>query len=118
MNDDTTTVHHGLEGIVAASTTLSMVDGARGELLIAGYPVAGLALNATFEETVWLLWHGARPSATELRAFREDLAARRRLPPATLALLAAAADAEADGMDALRMAAGTLSMQSGTSDDD
>ena len=45
-------MHGGLEGVVAAETSLSMVDGVRGELVIAGYPVEALALNATFEETI------------------------------------------------------------------
>jgi citrate synthase len=39
---------NGLDGVVAAETKLSMVDGERGELIIAGYRVADLAPNATF----------------------------------------------------------------------
>jgi citrate synthase len=54
-----TTINQGLEGVVVAETKLSMVDGERGELVIVGYPVAELALNATFEETVGLLWSAA-----------------------------------------------------------
>ncbi len=101
----------GLEGVVAAETKLSMVDGERGELIIAGFPVAELALNATFEETAHLLWYGT----LEADSFRNDLVARRALAPETLDLLAAAARKRAEPMDALRMAAGTLA---GTSDDD
>jgi len=89
----------GLEGVVAAETKLSMVDGERGELIIAGFPVAELALNATFEETVALLFGVRRQS----RRF-ETLS----LAPETLDLLAAAAKKRVDPMDALRMAAGTL----------
>ena len=55
-------VNSGLEGIIAATTRLSDVDGERGELTIAGYDVAELAAEATFEETTWLLWHGELPS--------------------------------------------------------
>jgi len=33
-------VHSGLDGVVAATTRLSQVDGERGELIIAGFPVA------------------------------------------------------------------------------
>jgi citrate synthase len=84
---------NGLEGVVAAETKLSMVDGERGELIIAGFPVGELALNATFEETVALL-----------------IGERRRLQtlplaPETLDLLAAAAKRKVDPMDALGMAA-------------
>jgi citrate synthase len=45
----------GLEGVVAAETELSLVDGERGELIIAGYAVDDLAPNATFEDVVELL---------------------------------------------------------------
>lgn len=48
-------MNQGLEGVVAAETALSMVDGERGELIIAGYAVEELAPNATFEEVVALL---------------------------------------------------------------
>ena len=100
----------GLEGVVAATTGLSDVDGERGELIIGGYPVGELAARATFEETTWLLWHGELPRAAELDRFRADLAERRELPPATLALLAECARANVDAMDALRIGAGALSL--------
>src|SRR5687767_11121175 len=107
-------VHSGLEGIVAATTSLSDVDGERGELTIAGFPVGELAARATFEETTWLLWHGALPSARELQLFQARLAAARHLTDASLALLRDCARAGVDPMDALRIAAGTVSL---TSDD-
>ena len=103
-------VNSGLEGVVAATTGLSDVDGERGELVIAGYQVGELAARATFEETTWLLWHGERPSARELAAFTAGLAAERELPSATLALLGDCARAGVDAMDALRIAAGTISL--------
>jgi citrate synthase len=102
----------GLEGVVAASTRLSHVDGERGELIIAGFPLAELAANASFEETTWLLWHDQLPTAAELARFRAELAAQRRLPEATLALLRECAAARVDTMDALRIAAGTISLES------
>ena len=100
----------GLDGVVAATTHLSHVDGERGELVIAGYPVEQLALHATFEETTWLLWNGALPSAADLEAFSRQLTAARRLPAATTAVLRECAARDVDGMDALRMAAGTFSL--------
>ena len=68
-------VNNGLEGVVAAATHLSHVDGERGELIIAGFPVDELAAHATFEETTWLLWHGDLPSERQLATFRAELAA-------------------------------------------
>ncbi|HSL70633.1 MAG TPA: citrate synthase/methylcitrate synthase [Longimicrobiales bacterium] len=102
----------GLEGIVAATTQLSHVDGKRGELVIAGYAVDELAEHATFEETTWLLWHGELPTAEQLDTFRGALAAVRSIPAPTVALLRECAQREVDVMDALRMAAGTLSLVS------
>ena len=106
-------VNSGLEGVVAATTRLSQVDGERGELIIAGYPVDELAAHATFEETTWLLWHGDLPSARAARGVSRRAGGRSAtLPPATLALLRECARAGVDPMDALRMAAGTLSLAS------
>jgi citrate synthase len=102
----------GLDGVVAATTNLSHVDGERGELVIAGYQIDHLAEHATFEETTWLLWHGRLPAAAELEAFRGSLAAVRSIPDATLALLRECARRHVDVMDALRMAAGTISLDS------
>jgi len=103
-------VHNGLDGVVAASTRLSDVDGERGELIIAGFPVADLAAQATFEETTWLLWHDGLPAAHELSQFSAELAAARALPPATMAVLRECAAARLDPMDALRMALDTVSL--------
>jgi citrate synthase len=116
MNEPT--IHNGLEGIIAAETSLSMVDGTAGELVIAGFPVAELAMNAAFEETTYLLWYGALPDEAELIAFRADLARRRELPAVAYDLLRACAQEEIDSMDALRMAAGTISLQVAKADDD
>ena len=102
----------GLDGVVAATTQLSLVDGERGELVIGGYPVDELAGQATFEETTWLLWHGDLPSARQLDTFRTALAAGRTLPDSSLALLRDCARRHVDPMDALRMGAGTLSLLS------
>ena len=102
----------GLEGVVAAQTRLSSVDGQRGELIIGGFALEELAGKATFEETVYLLWYGDLPTADHLSNFQTQLAAHRTLPTATMDLLRAAAQENANGMDVLRMAAGTLNLES------
>ena len=73
MSED---LNQGLEGITVAETRLSDIDGEAGELVIGGYPVDELATNATYEESVYLLFHGRLPTADELDAFRADLADR------------------------------------------
>lgn len=103
-------IARGLEGVVVAGTRLSHVDGERGELLIAGYPVDELAPNATFEEVLYLLWHGRPPSDAETEELRRALASQRALPAATVTFLRSAAERELPAMDALRIAVGTLAL--------
>lgn len=100
----------GLAGVVAAQTKLSHVDGQNGELIIAGFPVAELAQRASFEEVVYLLWHDRLPTYDELGAFAAELASLRPLPSATLSLLQKISAKTVPPMDALRMAASTLSL--------
>lgn len=100
----------GLEGVVAAATRLSRVDGEAGHLILAGYAVEDIAPRASFEQMAHLFWYGKLPDKKELSELTADLAARRPLPPATLQLLGEAAKHSVPPMDALRMAEGTLSM--------
>lgn len=104
------TAQTGLDGVVAASTTLSDVDGERGTLTIAGFPLEELAAHATFEETTWLLWHGELPAAADLERFRAELARARLLAPATVAVIGECVAAGLDAMDTLRIAAGTIAL--------
>lgn len=106
----TTTANPGLEGVIAAQTRLSRPDGQAGTLIIGGYPLEELAGNATFEEATYLLWHDTLPDADSLAVFKQALNAYRDLPPATLLLLHAAAKEKLPVMDALKMAAGSLSL--------
>jgi citrate synthase len=107
------TINPGLDGVIAAQTRLSSVDGQLGELIIAGFPVEELAGKATFEETLYLLWHDELPTAAQLSDFQAALAAYRPLSETALNLLRGAAQARVPAMDALRMAASTLSLQPG-----
>lgn len=100
----------GLEGIVLTETRLSMVDGQEGKLVIGGFPVETLAPRASYEETIFLLWHDRLPTASELAALRTGLAEAGQLPEPTLALLRAAAERELAPMDALRMGLATLGL--------
>jgi len=100
----------GLEGVVAASTRLSHVDGDAGKLTIAGYAVEDLAPSAAFEEVAYLLLHGRLPDSSQRDRFAADLAARRPLSHAVVELLREAAAARVSPMDALRMAVPVLSL--------
>src|SRR2546421_10646870 len=97
----------GLDGVVAAQTRLSHVDGLAGELIIGGYELKALAGKITFEEAAHLLWRGRLPDAREVMTLRRQMAALRALPAETLHVVRAAA--ETPPVDVLRMACATLS---------
>ncbi len=85
----------GLEGVVAAESAISLVDGKNGRLLYRGYPIGQLVERGTYGEVADLLWTGEwHPGATLTPAPVPGpvLAALRELP------------AEAHPMDALRTA--------------
>src|SRR3954464_5974661 len=48
----------GLEGVVAADTVLSEVDGQAGRLIIRGHSLDELAGRASYEDVAQLLWRG------------------------------------------------------------
>ena len=106
----TSTYRPGLDGVVAAETRLSSVNGQIGELIIGGYALEEIAGKATSEQMAFLLWHDRLPDAEEFASFSQSLAEKRPLSPATLALLKAVAQEKAPVMDALRIGAGTLSL--------
>jgi hypothetical protein len=70
----------GLEGVVAAETRLSDVQGEAGELIYCGYNIHELAGNVTYEEVVHLLHENRLPNSQELAALKKTLAAERHLP--------------------------------------
>src|SRR5579863_6934751 len=51
-------VSDGLEGVIAAETVLSDVDGAAGRLIIRGHSLDEIAGHWTFEDAAALLWSG------------------------------------------------------------
>jgi citrate synthase len=105
----------GLDGVVAAQTRLSHVDGQAGELIIGGYQLKELAGRVSFEEAAHLLWRGALPSRDELATLRREIGGLRALPAETMHVVRAAA--KAPPIDALRMASATLSLDLERPDD-
>src|SRR5436190_24266075 len=105
----------GLDGVVAAQTRLSHVDGQAGELIIGGYQLKELAGRVSFEEAAHLLWCGALPSRDELAALRREMSGVRSLPDETMRVVRAGA--KTSPIDALRMACATLSLDLTNPDD-
>src|SRR5207247_81072 len=97
----TSTYVAGLEGITAAQTRISMVDGANGRLVYQGYVIADLAEQMSFEEVAFLLWKGRLPNPAELDALSLELAASRALSQAANVALDAL-PMDTDPMDVLR----------------
>src|SRR5229473_2067153 len=91
----------GLEGIVAAQTAISLVDGANGRLVYRGYVIADLAEDMSFEEVGHLLWYGRLPTRAELDGLTLELAGSRTLTSAATATLEALPK-DTDPMDVLR----------------
>ena len=94
----------GLEGVVAAQTAISEVDGANGRLIYrGGYLIEDLAPTISFEETAYLLWNGELPNGSQLDALRQEMAAARKLKDSTRSVITSL-DYDTDPMDVLRTA--------------
>ena len=106
----TTSAPRGLDGVVAAQTRLSHVDGQNGVLIIGGYELKELAGKVTFEEAAYLLWKGQLPTKDEARTLTQEIAALRAVPEAAMNVVRDAARKKAPPIDALRMACATLSL--------
>ncbi|HEY0323019.1 MAG TPA: citrate synthase [Pyrinomonadaceae bacterium] len=97
----------GLRGVVAATTTIGDVNGELGELIYEGINIHDLAQNSTFEEVVFLLWHGRLPKRAELEELRRALGECYELPEAIVDLMRRW-PADAEPMDTLRTAVSAL----------
>ncbi len=69
----------GLEGIPAAQSSISYVDGKQGILEYRGIRIEELATKSTFLETAYLLIWGELPTKEELKAFETEILYHRRV---------------------------------------
>ncbi len=99
----------GLRGVVAATSSIGDVDGERGALIYQGYDIHDLAQHSTFEEVVFLLWHGRLPQSAELSELRSALTGSYDLPH-EIDVLMRSFRPEADPMDVLRTVVSALDM--------
>jgi citrate synthase len=97
----------GLEGVVAAHTHLSLVDGEQGHLVYRGYWARELAKERTFEEVAHLLWYGHLPSREELCNLTEVFK-NYRVIPAYVAEIIDRLPFEFDMMSVLRSAVSAM----------
>jgi citrate synthase len=87
MSTSTVTPAKGLEGIVAATSSICYIDGDAGILAYRGIDIHELAQHSTFEETCYLLWFGKLPNRAELADLNKRLAAERKVDPAIFELM-------------------------------
>jgi citrate synthase len=91
----------GLRGVVAASSSIGDVNGERGELIYQGYNIHDLAEHSTFEEVVFLLWHGRLPKQRELDELKHTIGASYEVAPQVFELMRRL-PRDAEPMDTLR----------------
>jgi len=97
-----TELKRGLEGVVVTESELSDIDGDAGRLIYRGYTIEELARQASYEETLYLLWHGELPNTNQLEAFADQMVAARSLDDGVLEIVRDLAEADEEPMAALR----------------
>jgi citrate synthase len=63
----------GFMSTASCSSSITYIDGEKGELLYRGYPIEQLAVHCDFMETCHLLLRGELPNAIEKEKFTKDL---------------------------------------------
>ncbi len=105
-----------LEGIAAAETSGSDIDGISGTLIYQGYNIHDLVQHSTFEEVIYLLWHGNLPKSAELYELRRAISDNYAVPQDVLHLMRRF-PRNAEPMDVLRTAVSALAFYDNNSRD-
>ncbi|ODR82863.1 citrate synthase [Haladaptatus sp. W1] len=101
-------VKKGLEGVVVAESALSHIDGDEGKLIYRGYTIEDLARGASYEEVLYLLWHGELPNRDELEAFSDSMTEEREVDDGVMDTVRELAESDSEPMAALRTAVSML----------
>lgn len=100
-------INRGLDGVYIDTSGVCFIDGGKGQLVYRGYDINELADKASFEEVVYLLWHGALPDSAQLEAFKAAIAPHYHVPDAIYDLYRALPQGHSP-MHAIRTAASLL----------
>ena len=103
------TFSKGLEGVIAAQTEMSFINGTEGILEYVGIAIGDLASKSSFEETVFLLWNKRLPTKSELEAFTKDLRSHYALCDALKARITAC-PVDAEPMHVIRTMISSMAM--------
>lgn len=95
----------GLQDVVAGESSICLVDGTKGRLVYHGYDINDLVGKASFEEVVYLLWHGKLPNEAELSQLDAELKKYREIPADVMALIQGLSNSPANAMEILRTVA-------------
>jgi citrate synthase len=106
MSDE---IAKGLEGVLVAESELSDIDGDVGRLLYRGYAIEDLTREATYEEVLYLLWHGHLPDREELSEFETSMTDERAIDDRVIEAIRLLVEAEEAPMAALRTGVSMLS---------
>ena len=63
----------GLEGVIAAESSICRIDGENGKLYYMGYPIRQLVEQCSFEEVTYLLLYGELPTVDQLTIFQRKM---------------------------------------------
>lgn len=99
-------INRGLKNIYFERSSVSHIDGSKGELSYRGYSIHDLASKSTFEEVSYLLIYGELPTVEQLNAFDLALKSARQLPQPVFDIIRAAQ--RGHPMDVLRTAVSAL----------
>ena len=104
--DDGIKINRGLRGVYFERSSISSIDGLKGELNYRGYSIDELAQYSTFEEVAYLLIYGELPNQKTLNNFESKLKNYRAIPQEIYKII----DSLKDGhpMDVLRTAVSAL----------
>jgi citrate synthase len=103
-------IHKGLEGVIADTTAVSLVDGEAGRLYYRGYAVEALA-RKRFAEVMHLIVFGTLPDSERLQEVEDYLWVAGRLPPELAASLRQIARHGEHPMAALQSIATLLALE-------
>lgn len=104
---ESTAASAGLRGVVAAQSSIGDVNGEQGILIYQGYDIHDLAEHSTFEEVVFLLWHGRLPKKDELEDLKSQFQANYAIPAEVIELMKSFPK-DAEPMDVLRTTVSSL----------
>src|SRR5512143_3830661 len=105
----TTETTKGLEGVVAANSSICYIDGDHGILAYRGIDIHELADHSNFEEVCYLLWFGKLPTRAEAAEFKMQLVRERKLDAQIISLIRQAPK-HALPMDVLRTIVSALAL--------